>query len=70
VAVAIIGVQIKDDTYVHQRTLHADKYTTYILRSNSPGGIIDWPPQVPTDFTLSNYSIPDIAKNTGLFWYF
>jgi hypothetical protein len=65
--VAIIGVQIKDDKYVHQRTLHADMYTTYIFRSNCSGAIIDWPPLVPTDFNLSNYSIPDIAKDTGLF---
>lgn len=61
--VAIFGVLVKDDAYMHQRMLVADKYTTYAFATDQS----EWPPKIATGVQLSHFETPTITKNTSAF---
>jgi hypothetical protein len=61
--VAIFGALVKDDTYLHQRMLVADKYTTYAFANSGD----KWPPSIAIGVDLSQFETPVIAKDQCAF---
>lgn len=63
VPVAIFGALIKDDAYLHQRMLFADRHTTYAIAN----GDDKWPPKMPPGLQLSHFATPTIAMDDSTF---